>query len=95
LKAAVKILNTRGWSGFRDRELILNKFKNAYDLCFPDLQKAVSSLSDAKVTKSKVPEKTKKVTVTRSVGSGKLSMSSQGGKLSVSAAGLNLDKQSL
>jgi ParB family chromosome partitioning protein len=86
---------SRGRSVFRDRELILNKFKNAYDLSFPDLQKAVSSLSDAKVTKGKVPEKTKKVTVTRSVGSRKLSMSSQGGKLSVSAAGLNLDKQSL
>jgi ParB family chromosome partitioning protein len=86
---------SRGRAVFRDRELILNKFKNAYDLSFPDLQRAVSSLTEVKVTKAKVPEKPKKVIVTRSVGSRKLLMSSQGGKLSVSAAGLNLDRQSL
>jgi ParB family chromosome partitioning protein len=73
----------------------LNKFKNAYDLSFPDLQKAVSSLTETKVAKTNAPEKPKKVTVTRSVGSRKLSMSSQGGKLSVSAAGLDLDRQGL
>lgn len=86
---------SRGRTVFRDRELILNKFKNAYDLSFPDLQKAVSSFTEAKEVKTKVPEKPKKVTVIRSVGSRKLSMSSQGGKLSFSAAGLNLDKQGL
>jgi ParB family chromosome partitioning protein len=73
----------------------LNKFKNAYDLSFPDLQRAVSSLADTKETTAKASQKPKKIVVTRSVGSRKLSMSSQGGKLSVSAAGLDLDKQSL
>ncbi|PVA09059.1 hypothetical protein DC366_16005 [Pelagivirga sediminicola] len=86
---------SRGRAVFRDREQILNKFKNAYDLSFPDLQKAVSSLSEVKKTKAKVAARPKKVVVTRSVGSRKLSMSSQGGKLSVSAAGLDLDKQGL
>ncbi|WP_203228086.1 replication protein [Roseovarius dicentrarchi] len=86
---------SRGRSVFRDREQILNKFKNAYDLSFPQLQKAVSSLAEPKKTKTKAPAKPKKVIVTRSVGSRKLSMSSQGGKLSVSAAGLDLDKQGL
>ncbi|MDA3856979.1 MAG: hypothetical protein PF480_01745, partial [Roseovarius sp.] len=86
---------SRGRAVFRDREHILNKFKNAYDLSFPDLQKAVSSLTETKVAKTNAPEKPKKVTVTRSVGSRKLSMSSQGGKLSVSAAGLDLDRQGL
>lgn len=86
---------SRGRAVFRDREQILNKFKNAYDLSFPDLQKAVSSLSEDKALKAKAPAKPKRLIVTRSVGSRKLSMSSQGGKLSVSAAGMNLDKQSL
>ncbi|WP_299507393.1 replication protein [uncultured Roseobacter sp.] len=86
---------SRGRAVFRDREQILNKFKNAYDLSFPDLQKAVSSLTETKDPKAKAHPKPKKLTVTRSIGSRKLSMSSQGGKLSVSAAGLNLDKQSL
>lgn len=86
---------SRGRTIFRDREQILNKFKNAYDLSFPDLQKAVSSLTESKVARANAPAKPKKVVVTRSVGSRKLSVSSQGGKLSISAAGLDLDKQSL
>lgn len=86
---------SRGRTVFRDRDLILNKFKNAYDFSFPDLQKAVSSLNETKIAKITSPDKPKKVTVTKSVGSRKLSMSSQGGKLSVSAAGLDLDKQGL
>lgn len=86
---------SRGRAVFRDREQILNKFKNAYDLSFPDLQKAVSSLAETKETKATASAKPKKIVVTRSVGSRKLSMSSQGGKLSVSAAGLELDKKDL
>lgn len=86
---------SRGRAVFKDRKQILNKFKNAYDLSFPDLQKAVSSLTEPTTTKAKASAKPKKVIVTRAVGSRKLSMSSQGGKLSVSAAGLDLDKQGL
>lgn len=86
---------SRGRTVFRDRKQILNKFKNAYDLSFPDLQKAVSSLADPKETKGKAPPKPKKIAITRSVGSRRLSISSQGGKLSLSAAGIDLDKQSL
>lgn len=86
---------SRGRAVFRDRKQILNKFKNAYDLSFPDLQKAVSSLTEPKTTEATASAKPKKVIVTRAVGTRKLSMSSQGGKLSVSAAGLDLDKQGL
>lgn len=86
---------SRGRAIFRDREQILNKFKNAYDFSFPDLQKAVSSLAETKDKRANASAKPKKVIVTRSVGTRKLSMSSQGGKLSVSAAGLELDKQGL
>ena len=86
---------SRGRSVFRGREQILNKFENAYDLSFPELQKAVSSLAEPQKTRPKAPAKPKKVIVTRSVGSRKLSMWSQGGKLSVSAAGLDLNKQGL
>ena len=86
---------SRGRAIFRGRTQILNKFKNAYDLSFPDLQKAVSSLSGDSKVRVKIPAKPKKVTVTRAVGPRELSMSSQGGKLSISAAGLDLDKQDL
>lgn len=86
---------SRGRAVFRDREQILNKFKNAYDLSFPELQKAVSSLADAHPKKTRQSSKPKKLVVTRAVGSKKLSLSSQGGKLSMSATGLNLDKRGL
>lgn len=86
---------SRGRAVFRDRDAILNKFKNVYDLSFPELQKAVASLSDKANAASKAPKKAPKIVATRTLGSRKLSVSVQAGKLSVSAAGLNLDKGSL
>lgn len=86
---------SRGRAVFRDRLQILNKFKNAYDLSFPDLQKAVASLADAEPVKTKASPKPKKLIITRSIGARKLSVATQGGKLSVSAAGMNLDKKAL
>ena len=58
---------SRGRAVFRDRKQILNKFKNAHDLSFPDLQRAVSSLADTKETTAKASQKQKKIVVTRSV----------------------------
>ena len=86
---------SRGRAVFKTREQILNKFKNAYDMSFPELQKAVSSLAQDKRPVEKRAAKSKKIVVTREVGARKLSLSSQGGKLTVNAAGLNLDKQGL
>lgn len=86
---------SRGRSIFKARDAILNKFKNAYDLSFPDLQKAVSSLSEENREKPKARPKAKKIVVTRTVGKRKLSVATQGGKLLVSAAGLELDKEGL
>lgn len=86
---------SRGRAVYRDREAILNKFKNAYELSYPDLQKAVSSLKDGKATAKKSVAKPKKINVTKKVGSRKLSLSSQDGKLSVSTSGLKLTKDDL
>lgn len=86
---------SRGRAIFKARDAILNKFKNAYDLSFPDLQKAVSSLSGESRKTATPKAKSEKIMVTRKVGARKLSVASQDGKLTVSAAGLNLDKQTL
>lgn len=86
---------SRGRAVFRDRLQILNKFKNAYDLSFPELQKAVASLTDGEPAKIKSTPKPKKLIVTRSIGAKKLSVATQGGKLSVNATGMDLDKKAL
>ncbi len=86
---------SRGRAVFKAREQILNKFKNVYDMSYPELQKAVSSLtekaSDAKDSKAKP----KKINVTKKVGSRNLLLSSQAGKLSISTSGLTLNKGDL
>lgn len=86
---------SRGRAIFKCRDAILNKFKNAYDLSFPELQKAVSSLSDTSRAKAKPKVKLQKIVVTRKIGKRNLSVSTQRGRLSVSAAGTNLDKDAL
>lgn len=86
---------SRGRSVFKARDQILNKFKNVYDLSFPELQKAVSGLTSAKTVAAKSVKKPKQISVTRKVGSRKISLTSQGGKLSIRGAGLVLDEQGL
>jgi len=86
---------SRARTVFRSRDAILNKFKTAYDLSFPELQKAVASLSSGNRKASKPKAKPKKLTVIKKVGERKLTVSSQGGKLSISAAGLKLDERTL
>lgn len=86
---------SRGRAIFKARDAILNKFKNAYDLSFPDLQKAVSSLSKESRKTATRKTKSQKIVVTRKIGNRNLSVSSQSGKLSISAAGMNLDREGL
>lgn len=86
---------SRGRAIFRARDAILNKFKNAYDLSFPDLQKAVSSMSTESCKPPATKTKSPKIVVRRKIGKRNLLVFSQSGKLSVSAAGTNLDKEGL
>lgn len=86
---------SRGRAVFKAKDQILNIFKNAYDLSYPELQKAIASLTDSGSTDVKKTVKPKKILITRKIGNRKLQVSAQGGKLSVSAVGLKLDKQSL
>lgn len=86
---------SRGRAVLKAKDQLLNIFNNAYDLSYPELQKAVASLSDDEGAGTKKPAKSKKILIIRKIGNRKLQISSQGGKLSVSAAGLKLDKQRL
>lgn len=86
---------SRGRAVYRAKDQILNIFKNVYDLSFPELQKAVASLSEGDGKGAKKPAKPRKVVVTRKVGKRKLQLASQGGKLTVTAAGMNMNKERL
>lgn len=86
---------SRGRVVFKARDAILNAFKNAYDLSYPDLQKAVASLSSDNTSKGDAKPNNPKIVVTRKVGTRNLSVASQSGKLSVSMAGAALDKEAL
>ncbi len=86
---------SRGRAVFKARKAILNKFKNAYDMSYPELQKAVSSLANAKSEQPKSINKTEKISVTRKVGGRKLSITTRSGKLSMSGPSLDLSKEAL
>lgn len=86
---------SRARSVFKAKPEIARAFKNVYDMSYRELQEALATLTVEQKAKIKPAAKMKKISVTRKVGSRKLSVSSQGGNLSVSAAGLNLDKESL
>lgn len=86
---------SRGRAVFKAKDQILNKFKNAYEFSFPELQKAVASLSDGSGKATKKASKSRKLTVTRKVGKRNLKLASQDGKLTVSAAGLSMNKERL
>lgn len=86
---------SRGRAIYKAKDQILNIFKNVYALSFPELQKAVASLSEGSDKTARIPAKPKKLTVTRKVGKQRLQLASQGGKLSISAAGMNLNKERL
>lgn len=86
---------SRGRAVFKARDKILNKFKNAYDLSYPELQKALSSLTTAPPKTTAAKAKPSKVSIQKKVGTRKLSLTAQSGKLSINTTGLTLDKGEL
>ena len=86
---------SRGRAVYKARKEILNIFKNVYDMSFPELQKALSSLSDEGNKKAVSQPKPKKLKVIRKVGKHNLTVVSESGRLSIKAAGLKLDKKNL
>ena len=86
---------SRGRAVYKARKEILNIFKNVYDMSFPELQTALSSLSGEGAKEATSQVKPKKLTVTRKIGKRNLSVVSEGGRLSIKAAGLKLDKKNL
>lgn len=86
---------SRGKAVLKARDDILHACKNVYALSHRELEKVVADLSKGQHETRKSPSRPQKLTVTKKLGSQKLSVSSQGGKLSVSVAGQNLDKQGL
>lgn len=86
---------SRGNGVLKAREEIVHACTNVYSLSYRELEKVIADLSVSSAKKPKPTVKPKKLMVTRTLGSKKLSVSSQVGKISVNAAGLNLDKPTL
>lgn len=86
---------SRGRAVFRARDAILNKFKTVYEMSYPELQRAVSTLNESSAASKDKKAKPKKINVTKKVGSRNLSLTSQAGKLSISTSGLQLNKGDL
>lgn len=86
---------SRGKTVFKVRDEILHACKNVYELSHRELEKAVADLSGAPKPNISKAAKPKKLTVSRKLGSKKLSLTSQAGKISISSIELNLDKAGL
>ncbi|MEM6941936.1 MAG: replication protein [Pseudomonadota bacterium] len=84
---------SRARTVFARQEEILNAFKNAYDLSFADLQKAISSLE--KTGQKPTKRAASKLTTKRKIGSRNLSLTHQNGVLSVKAAGVPVAQEEL
>lgn len=84
---------SRARAVFAARDQILNTFKNAYEMSFQDLQKAMSTLEGKpkKLGKKSTP----KLTAKRKIGSRNLSLSSANGNLSIKAANMGLSQEQL
>ncbi|WP_136661482.1 hypothetical protein [Nitratireductor sp. XY-223] len=75
---------------------ILNAFKNAYELSFGELQKALAELSTQSGAERKSAKpKPKKLKVIRKVGSRNLAVETGGGKLSIKTTGVKLGQSEL
>ena len=86
-------LVSRARAVFAARDSILNTFKNAYDMSFQDLQKAMARLEDKpKKPARKAPPK---ITAKRKIGGRNLSLTSDNGTLSIKAARVPLSKDEL
>ena len=78
------------------KDQILNAFKNAYELSFAELQKAMAELSgNTGAGRKRSNPKPKKLTVTRKVGSRNLAVEAIDGRLSIKTTGVKLDKSEM
>ena len=84
---------SRARAVFGARDQILNAFKNAYDMSFQDLQKALASLEGK--PKKQVRKSAQKITAKRKVGGRNLSLTSANGNLSIKAASVPLSQEKL
>lgn len=84
---------SRARAVFGARDQILNAFKNAYDMSFQDLQKALASLEGK--PKKQVRKVAAKLTAKRKVGNRNLSLTSANGNLSIKAASVPLSQEKL
>lgn len=84
---------SRARAVFAAREQILNAFKNAYEMSFQDLQKAMASLEGK--PRTQVKKSAQKLTAKRKVGGRNLSLTSENGTLSIKAASVPLSQDKL
>jgi ParB family chromosome partitioning protein len=84
---------SRARAVFGARVQILNAFKNAYDMSFQDLQKAMASLEGT--PKKHILKPVQKLTAKRKVGSRNLSLTSTNGNLLIKAASVPLSQENL
>lgn len=84
---------SRARAVFGARNQILNTFKNAYDMTFQELQKALASLEGK--PKKPIKKSAQKLTAKRKVGSRNLSLMSVNGNLSIKAASIPLSQEKL
>lgn len=84
---------SRARAVFGARDQILNAFKNAYDMSFHDLQKALTSLEGK--PKKQVRKPTQKLIAKRKIGSRNLSLTSASGNLLIKAASVPLSQEKL
>ncbi|GGB26930.1 ParB N-terminal domain-containing protein [Allosediminivita pacifica] len=84
---------SRARAVFAARDQILNAFKNAYEMSFQDLQKAMASLEGK--PRKQVKKSAQKLTAKRKVGGRNLSLTSENGTLSIKAASVPLSQDKL
>lgn len=84
---------SRARAVFAAREQILNAFKNAYEMSFQDLQKAMASLEGKPRKQGK--KSAQKLIAKRKVGGRNLSLTSVNGTLSIKAASVPLSQDKL
>lgn len=84
---------SRARAVFAARDQILNAFKNAYEMSFQDLQKAMASLEGK--PRKQVKRSAQKLTAKRKVGGRNLSLTSENGTLSIKAASVPLSQDKL
>ncbi|MEL6609318.1 MAG: ParB N-terminal domain-containing protein [Pseudomonadota bacterium] len=84
---------SRARTVFARRDEILNAFKNAYDMSFGDLQKAIATLGQTQKTPKKPAVKA--LTAKRKLGRRNLVLTQSNGNLAIKASGIPVDQKDL